>query len=99
MPWKYRPNFDTGISGTSISMWIHADLVLALPNTIKNNSIKGQHAVPGQEHQEQQNHDSVVPQQLTDTEGQVNCFTPITKCNKYIFLLSPDPTLDFVFLF
>lgn len=43
--------------------------------------------MPGQEHQEQHNHDSVVSQHL-NTEGQVNYFTPITKRNKYTFLLS-----------
>lgn len=45
--------------------------------------------MPGQELQEQRNHDSVVSQHLTGTEGQVNCFTPITKRNKYTSLLSP----------
>lgn len=87
--WKYRTGFDTGTSGTSIRVLILPDLYLHCQTLLKINNIAGQHAVPGQEHQEQYTQDSFVSQYLTDTEEQVNRFTPITKISKYTLLLSP----------
>lgn len=86
--WKSRTGFDTGRSGTSIRVLILPDLYLHCQTLLKINNIPGQHAVPGQEHREQRTQDSSVSQYLTDTEGQVNCFTLVTKFSKYTLLLS-----------
>ena len=83
------PGRNTGRSGTSIRMLILPDLYLHCQTLLKINNIAGQHTVPGQKHQEQHTQQSFVSQYLTDTEGQVNCFTPITKLSKYTLLWSP----------
>lgn len=87
--WKYRTSFDTQRSGTSIRMLILPDLYLHCRALLKINSTTEQRSVPAQEPQEQHTQDSFVSQYLTDTEGQVNCFSPITKLSNYTLLLSP----------
>lgn len=81
--WKYR----TGLyRERCIAL---PDLYLYCQTLLKIDKIPGYHAVPGQEQQEQCAHDYSVSQYLTDTEGQVNCFTPIPRLSKCILLLSP----------
>lgn len=65
------------------------DLYLPCQTLLKINNIVGQHAVPGQKHQEKHTQDSFVSQYLIDAEGQVSCFTPFTNLSKYSLLLSP----------
>lgn len=86
--WKYGTSFDTR-RPASIGMLILPDLYLHCQTLLKMNSITGQHSITAQEPQEQHTQDSFVSQYLTDTEGQVNSFSPITKLSKYTLLLNP----------